>query len=45
MKNSTRLIQLSSEKYLNEEQKIDKNESSARIMLRKKYLTQSNFYM
>ncbi|OFX29720.1 MAG: hypothetical protein A2X08_17440 [Bacteroidetes bacterium GWA2_32_17] len=38
-------IQLSSEIYLNDEQKIDKNESSARIMLRKKYLLQSNFYI
>ncbi|PIP55108.1 MAG: hypothetical protein COX07_01700, partial [Bacteroidetes bacterium CG23_combo_of_CG06-09_8_20_14_all_32_9] len=38
-------IQLSSEKYFNEEQKIDKSESSLRVMLRKKYLLQSNFYI
>lgn len=38
-------IQLSSEKYLSEEKKIDRSESSSRIMLRKKFLLQSNFYI
>ncbi len=38
-------IKLSSEKFINEEQTIDKNESYSRVMLKKKYLLQSNFYI